>query len=99
MIEWGQVEARLQSEFGWYRLSEAERAAHPGQAELDGIQTRLDKLVASRDALLPRLPGLPARTADVVALKLAVAAELVDVADHPEANALIRKVREDVLAL
>lgn len=89
----------MQAEFGWYRMSQDERAGHRGQTELDGIQARVDELVASRDALLPSLPDLPATTPGAVALKLAVVAELVDVADNPEANALINRVREEVLAL
>lgn len=98
-IEWGQVEARLQAKCGWYKLSPETRESHPGQAELDAIQARLDELDAARDLLLPTLADLPAGTRETVALKLAVAAELVDVADFPEAHALIVRARQEMLAL
>ncbi len=98
-IEWGRVEARLQDEHGWYKMSEVERERHPGQAELDQIQARLEDLDAARDLLLPTLADLPAATRETIALKLSVAAELVDVADFPEAHALIVRAREEMLVL
>lgn len=97
--EWARLEARLQVENGWYKMSQRARARHPGQADLDKIQARLEEVDSSRDALLPTLAELPATTREGVALKLAVAAELVDVADFPEAHALIARAREEVLRL
>lgn len=98
-LEWGQVEARLQAEHGWYKMPTADRERHPGQAELDAIQVLLEELDVARDQLLPTLANLRATTTETVALKLAVVAEIVDIADFPEAHALIVRAREEMLAL
>jgi uncharacterized protein HemY len=96
LVQWGDLEAWLAENHRWFELSDAERRSLPEAAGLAKIDRQLDALTHERDGLLECLPAIPALTREAPALKLEVAATLVDVADLPDAHALIRSSIRDL---
>jgi hypothetical protein len=99
LLRWGDVEAWLDEEHNWLRLSEAEQAALPEGQVLRDVDARLKALFAERDGLLDELPTRGAQTLDAIAARLWVAERLFYRDDHPELHAMIVGSRRDLYAI
>lgn len=99
LLRWGDVEAWLDQEHNWLRLSEAEQAALPEGQALRDVDARLKDLFTERDGLLDKLPTRGAKTLDAIAARLAVVERLIYREDAPEAHAMIVGSRHDLCAI
>jgi len=96
---WAKLEDWLATRHAWFRLSAEERKATPWDSELRRIDARLDALVAQRNALLKALPVTGDADMESIITRLAVAERLIWPDDHPDAHALIKGSRQDLMRL
>lgn len=99
LLRWGDLEAWLDEEHNWLRLSDAEQAALPEGQVLRDVDARLKALFAERDGLLDQLPTRGAQTLEAIAARLGVAERLFYRDDHPELHAMIVGSRRDLCAI
>ena len=93
---WQKLDTYLIQERYWCEISRQQCAAAPEATELEAIDHRLDALYETRQGLLTTIPALVATTVQGVALKLAVAAIIVQPDENENAHNLVVSILRDL---
>lgn len=93
---WQKLDNYLIQERYWCDLSQNQCAPVPEAIELEAVDLRLDAMFEKRQKLLTNLPALPASTVQGVALKLAIAAIVVQPDENENAHNLVVSILRDL---
>jgi hypothetical protein len=96
---WAKLEGWLIRNHSWCKLTPAEQQALPWSRELRDIDGCLDLLFERRERLLESIPDPSEPSLEAVIMRLAVVEREIWPEDHPEAHALIRKSRQELVAI
>lgn len=93
---WQELDNYLIQERYWCDLSQHQCANILEAIELEAVDLRLDAMFEKRQKLLANLPALPAATVQDVALKLAIAAIVVQPDENENAHNLVVSILRDL---
>lgn len=96
---WAKLEGWLIQNHSWCKLTPAEQQALPWSRELRDIDGCLDLLVEKRERLLESIPDPDTPSLEAVIMRLAVVEREIWPEDYPEVHALIRKSRQELVAI
>ena len=96
---WAKLEGWLIQNHSWCKLTPAEQQALPWSKERRDIDGCLDLLVEKRERMLESIPDPATPSLEAVIMRLAVVEREIWPEDHPEVHALIRKSRQELVAI